>query len=69
MESALNIQVVHFWTTQDNKEYVAGMHELNIEIIRRFDEARIEFAFPCRTVYLRQANDWQISSLKTADRC
>lgn len=60
-DSALNIQVVHFWTSQDNKEYVAGMNDLNLEIKRRFDEARIDFAFPSRTVYLRQDNDWKVA--------
>jgi len=27
---------------------------------RRFDEAGINFAFPSRTVYLRQEGDWRV---------
>lgn len=59
-DNALNIQVTHFWTASDHKEYVAGMQEMNLQIKRLFDEAKIDFAFPSRTVYLRQDNDWAV---------
>jgi small-conductance mechanosensitive channel len=36
------------------------MQEMHLEVKRRFDEAGIAFAFPSRTVYLRQDNDWRV---------
>jgi MscS family membrane protein len=59
-DSALNINVVHWWKELDHKKYVAGIRDLNLEIKRRFDAAKINFAFPSQTVYLRQDNDWKV---------
>jgi MscS family membrane protein len=67
-DSSLNILVVHFWKLLDYKVYIAGMHELNLEIKRRFDQAGISFAFPSRTVYLRQDNDWKLQLPRDAER-
>lgn len=53
-DSSLNIQVVHWWNSTDYKAYLEGMQEMNLAIKRRFDEERIDFAFPSRTLYLRQ---------------
>ena len=52
-DSALNIQVVHWWKGTNNKEYLAGMQDLNLEIKERFDAEKINFAFPSSTVYLK----------------
>ena len=52
-ESALNILVVHWWSGVDQKAYLAGMQELNLEIKRRFDAEGIEFAFPTQTTHVR----------------
>ena len=59
-DSALNFQVIHWWKGLDYKEYVKGMQELNLTVKRRFDEEGIAFAFPSRTVYLRQEGDWRV---------
>lgn len=59
-DSALNVQVIHWWKGLDYKQYVAGLQELNLAVKRRFDEAGINFAFPSRTVYLRQEGDWRV---------
>ena len=59
--SALNIMVVHWWNSTDFKEYLAGMHKLNLEVKRRFDEEKISFAFPSQTVYLRQDSQWRLA--------
>lgn len=53
-DSSLNINVVHWWGSTDYRAYIAGMQELNLAIKRRFDAAGIEFAFPTRTVYVKQ---------------
>ncbi len=53
-DSALNVQVVHWWKGADNEAHLAGMQQLNLEIKRRFDAEHIDFAFPSQTVYLKQ---------------
>ncbi|HEY6168942.1 MAG TPA: mechanosensitive ion channel family protein [Verrucomicrobiae bacterium] len=53
-DSALNVQVVHWWKTTDFEAYLRGMQELNLEIKRRFDAEHIDFAFPSQTVYLKR---------------
>lgn len=52
-DSSLNILVVHWWKSTDAREYLGGWQQLNLEIKKRFDAARIDFAFPSRTVYLK----------------
>jgi MscS family membrane protein len=59
-DSSLNILVVHWWKGLDFKEYLAGIQEMNLTIKRKFDEAGINFAFPSRTVYLKQDGDWRL---------
>jgi len=53
-DSALNLQVVHWWGATDMKAYLAGMQEINLAIKDRFDAEGISFAFPTQTVYLKQ---------------
>ena len=60
-DSALNIQVVHWWNSTDMKEYLAGMQEINLAIKERFDAEGISFAFPSQTVYLKQDSGWSIA--------
>lgn len=50
---SLNITVIHWWNSTDYRDYLLGMHELNLKIKERFDAEKIEFAFPTRTVYVR----------------
>jgi MscS family membrane protein len=59
--SALNILVVHWWNSTDFKDYLLGFQKLNLELKRRFDDERIQFAFPSQTVYLRQDSQWQLA--------
>jgi MscS family membrane protein len=59
-DSALNVQVIHWWKGLDYKQYMAGLQDLNLSVKKRFDEAGISFAFPSRTVYLRQEGDWRV---------
>ncbi|MBA4150103.1 MAG: mechanosensitive ion channel [Verrucomicrobia bacterium] len=61
-DSSLNILVVHWWNSTDFKEYLAGMQELNLALKERFDNEGISFAFPSRTIYLKQDLDWRIAS-------
>jgi MscS family membrane protein len=49
---ALNINVVHWYGTTDNKEYLQGIQELNLAVKERFEQAGLEFAFPTQTIHL-----------------
>jgi MscS family membrane protein len=51
-DSALNIQVEHFWNGTDVKQQAAEMQELNLQIKQRFDAEQIALAFPTQTVLL-----------------
>jgi len=53
-DSALNIQVIHWWNNSDGNAHLAGMQELNLAIKEQFDAAGIDFAFPTQTIHLRQ---------------
>jgi len=52
--ASLNIQVYYWFTPPDWWEYLAFNHEFNMELLRRFNEEGIEFAFPTQTLYLKQ---------------
>jgi MscS family membrane protein len=51
--SALNVQIVHWWNGTDFKEYTEGLQVFNLQIKERFDAEGIEFAFPTQTLYLK----------------
>ena len=53
--SSLDIQVVHWWSDTEYRDYLTGMHVMNLEVKRRFDEEKIEFAFPTQTVHVKGA--------------
>jgi len=65
-DSALNIQVVHWWDGSDNREYLAGMQEMNLMLKERFDAEKINFAFPSQTLYVKQDSDWKMGGEKAA---
>jgi MscS family membrane protein len=52
-DSALNIQVIHWWGGTDFREQLAGMQEMNLKLKERFDASGISFAFPTQTLYVR----------------
>lgn len=52
-DSSLNILVLHWWNSTDFRNYLEGIQKLNLELKRRFDEERIDFAFPTQTVYVK----------------
>ncbi len=60
-DSALNIQVVHWWKSANAREHLAGMQELNLMVKERFDAEGISFAFPSQTVYLKQDSNWSLT--------
>lgn len=61
-DSSLNIKVVHWWKNTDYKAYLSGMQDINLTIKQRFDEERLNFAFPSRTLYVKQDSDWCVAN-------
>lgn len=53
MESALRIETVYFILDADFLRYAEIQHAINIELLRRFNKQRIQFAFPSRTVHVQ----------------
>ncbi|HOK77517.1 MAG TPA: mechanosensitive ion channel family protein [Verrucomicrobiota bacterium] len=65
-DSSLNLKVIHWWKGTDYKEYMAGMRELNLRIKDRFDAAGLSFAFPSRTLYVKQDSSWRVENAATS---
>ena len=55
---SLNIVVYYWFTPPDWWEYLQFTHEFNMELLRRFNEEGIQFAFPTRTLYVKQDSDF-----------
>lgn len=53
-DSTLNIRVVYAYADPDIGAANAFAHWVNLEILRRFASAKINFAFPTRTIELRK---------------
>ena len=53
-DSSLNLLVIHWWNSTVYKDYLAGLQAMNLAIKERFDAEKIEFAFPTRTIYVKQ---------------
>jgi MscS family membrane protein len=60
--SALNIRVIHWWDGADNKQYMAGLQELNLAVQEKFEAEKIAFAFPTQTVLLKQDSPWTLDT-------
>jgi MscS family membrane protein len=52
--SSMNIRVIHWWKNTDYKTHMAGMQELNLAVLKRFNDEKLEMAFPSQTLYLKQ---------------
>ena len=53
-DSALNIEVVHFWNATDQRAYLQGLQVLNLRVKEAFDREAIEFAFPTHTIHVTE---------------
>jgi MscS family membrane protein len=51
-DSSLNLFVIYWYHPADWWAYCRFSERVNLEILKRFNEAGIEFAFPSQTVYL-----------------
>ena len=50
---SLDIFVAYWCKTTDNKQFLAALEEINLEIKRCFDAAGLNFAFPTQTIQLQ----------------
>jgi MscS family membrane protein len=66
-DSSLNIQVTHWWKNTDYAAYLMGIQEINLTIKKRFDAEGLNFAFPSRTLYVKQDSDWRVGTPGTAN--
>lgn len=53
-DCSLNIIVYYWFTPPDWWKYLQFNHDFNTELLRRFNEEGIEFAFPTQTLYFKQ---------------
>ncbi len=60
--SSLNILVVHWWNGTDMKACLASLQEMNLSLKERFDQEKLNFAFPTQTLYLKQDSDWLLKA-------
>lgn len=52
-DSALNIEVAHWWNGTDQKAYLKGLQELNLRVKETFDREGLQLAFPTQTVHVK----------------
>ncbi|MCF7848597.1 MAG: mechanosensitive ion channel family protein [Kiritimatiellales bacterium] len=51
-DCSLNIRAIYWYHPPDYWAYLAFSEKLNMDVLKRYNEAGIEFAFPTRTVYM-----------------
>ncbi len=52
--ASLNIVVYYWFAPPEWWDYLDFTHDFNMELLRRFNEEAIEFAFPTQTLYLKK---------------
>ncbi|GJQ20216.1 MAG: hypothetical protein HBSIN02_05710 [Bacteroidia bacterium] len=53
-DSALTYEAVYYVKSPEYNIYMDTQQAINLEIMRRFEEEKIEFAYPTRTLYVHQ---------------
>ena len=61
-DSALIFEVVYYVLTADYNVCMDIRQAINLELLRRFGEDKIAFAFPTQTVYLRAEHEGRFLS-------
>ena len=55
--TSLNIIVYYWFTPPQWWDYLQFTHDFNMELLSKFNEAGIEFAFPTQTLYVKQNSE------------
>ncbi|MBW2982838.1 mechanosensitive ion channel family protein [Candidatus Woesearchaeota archaeon] len=53
-DSSLLFEVVYYLNSSDYKEYMDTQESINLDIVKAFNKAKVEMAFPTTTVYLKK---------------
>lgn len=53
-DSSLDFEVVYYIDSSDYTVYMDAQQKINLMIAERFEKEKIEFAYPTRTVYLKE---------------
>ena len=53
-DSSLDFEVVYYVTEPDYTVYMDIQQEINLELFRKFEELKIEFAYPTRTILMEK---------------
>ena len=56
---SLNIVVYYWFAPPDWWKYLEFNHDFNTELLQRFNAEGIEFAFPTRTLYVKQDSPFE----------
>ena len=51
-DSSLDFETVYFVTTADYSIYMDVQQDINLKLLRQFEQEGIEFAFPTQTIHL-----------------
>lgn len=54
--SSLDFEIVYFIKTSDFKTYMDSRQRFNLELMEKFKQEKIEFAYPTQTVFLNNKN-------------
>lgn len=54
-ECSLNLLVLYWYHPPQYWDFMAHAEKLNLQILQRFNEAGIEFAFPTQTIHLAKS--------------
>lgn len=56
-DCSLNIKATYWYHPPDYRKYMEHAEKLNMQLLQRYNEAGIEFAFPTQTLYVNQLSD------------
>lgn len=52
--TSLNLQVIHWWQGNHQPSQLADLQEMNLALKNKFDNAKLQFAFPTQTIYYKE---------------
>lgn len=53
---SLNLQAIYWYHSANYMNYLAFSEKINMELLKRYNEAGIQFAFPTQTLYVNRDN-------------
>ncbi len=53
---SLNFEIVYYLKSPDYNDYMNTQQEINLAIKKKFEEEKIEFAYPTQTIFISKNN-------------